>query len=294
MSDAFAILINPTSGAKQPDSERIQAAIAQANAAAPPIEFSESASNFTRKLNEFAEQGIRHVALWGGDGTLNLAIPALIEHSLTFSILPGGSANVLARQLGNSLCPYQALERLLTRNFETRPLDVYQSNLGHFIVRAEIGIHADIIESATSELKDRWGWLAYWLEGMRHYASPTPFAATITTPDREIFIDDLVTCFITNTPAINLLGQASEDTNQHADGNLHLIPLRLRHLNSAPNLAQTLLEACFSIQQMDIHSHTSATITTQAPQKVVLDGELVGHSPLKLEVLPKSLTIALV
>lgn len=294
MPDKVAILINPSSGAQRPDPDRIQAAIARAGTAAPHVEFSQSAEQFTGKLAEFAAQGIRHVALWGGDGTLNLAIPALIEHSLTFSILPGGSANVLARQLSNTLCPYQALDRLLAQNFETRPLDVYQSNLGHFIVRAEIGIHADIIESATSEMKDRWGWLAYWLEGMRHYTSPTPFAASITTPDRELFIDDLVTCFITNTPAINLLGQASEHANQHADGNLHLIPLRLRHLNSAPNLAQTLLEACFSIKQMDIHSHPSATITTQTAQKVVLDGELAGHSPLKLEVLPEATTVAIV
>jgi diacylglycerol kinase family enzyme len=81
-------------------------------------------------------------------------------------VLPCGTGNLLARNLGLPLSLDEALTVALTG--ADRRLDVGAANGRPFVVMAGIGFDAEMLEGADERLKARVGWVAYVLSGLRH------------------------------------------------------------------------------------------------------------------------------
>lgn len=116
------------------------------------------------------EQGATHVIAWGGDGTVMGAASALVNTEVSLGIVPGGTGNLLARNLGIPLDARRAIEVALTG--EERRIDLLDVYLGRgqralSAVMCGMGWDADMM-GAPEELKKRVGWGAYVVEGARH------------------------------------------------------------------------------------------------------------------------------
>jgi diacylglycerol kinase family enzyme len=81
-------------------------------------------------------------------------------------VLPCGTGNLLARNLGLPLSLDEALTVALTES--DRRLDVGTANGRPFVVMAGIGFDAEMPAGAGEDLKKRMGWAAYVLSALRH------------------------------------------------------------------------------------------------------------------------------
>jgi YegS/Rv2252/BmrU family lipid kinase len=119
-----------------------------------------------KAVERAVEHGADLVLAWGGDGTVQRALHALAGQGATLGILPAGTANLLATNLGIPKELEPALRIAL--HGEERKLDVGRMNGERFGVMAGIGFDAEMIRDADRHLKDRFGRLAYVWTGARH------------------------------------------------------------------------------------------------------------------------------
>lgn len=116
------------------------------------------------------EEGATTVVAWGGDGTVMSVAAALVNSPVSLGILPGGTGNLLARNLGIPLDARAAIEVALTgRDRRIDLLDVYLGRGERAIsaVMTGMGWDADMM-GAPEDLKRRVGWGAYAIQGARH------------------------------------------------------------------------------------------------------------------------------
>ncbi|MEY9951893.1 diacylglycerol kinase family protein [Leifsonia sp. EB34] len=115
------------------------------------------------------ERGATLVLAAGGDGTVRAVAEALRDQDATLGLLPGGTGNLLARNIG---VPFTGVEEAVAVAFDgvTRRIDIGLvtaerhdgSRSEHaFLVMAGVGFDARMIETTRPELKRRFGWLAY-------------------------------------------------------------------------------------------------------------------------------------
>ncbi len=120
------------------------------------------------------EQGATTVLAWGGDGTVMGVAATLVNSEVSLGIVPGGTGNLLARNLGIPLDARSAIEVALTgQDRRIDLLDVYLGRGRHAMsaVMCGMGWDADMM-GAPENLKKRVGWGAYAVEGARHIVKP--------------------------------------------------------------------------------------------------------------------------
>ncbi|MEV8213318.1 diacylglycerol kinase family protein [Leifsonia sp. NPDC077715] len=164
-----AVVYNPV----RVDVPRVRAAVEAAAADTPGIELlwlpTTVEEGGQAQAREALDRGATLVLAAGGDGTVRAVAEALRGRDATLAVIPGGTGNLLARNLG---IPFGSVEAACAVAFggETRRIDAgiaaarYAdgSQSEHvFLVMAGIGIDAAMIAGAKPELKRRFGWLAY-------------------------------------------------------------------------------------------------------------------------------------
>ena len=110
------------------------------------------------------DEGVDLLLLWGGDGTVQRCIDALSGSDVTVAVMPAGTANLLANNLGIPIDLPAALDVAL--HGARRRLDVGVLNGERFAVMAGAGVDAMMMRDASG-LKDRFGKLAYVWTGAR-------------------------------------------------------------------------------------------------------------------------------
>jgi YegS/Rv2252/BmrU family lipid kinase len=113
----------------------------------------------------------------GGDGTINEAVNGIAGSSATFGVLPGGTANVLANEIGLATRPDHAAKQLLYAT----PVRIALGALERpglprrcFVLMAGVGLDARIVYNVDPDLKNRLGKLAYWHGGFSQFGRPIP------------------------------------------------------------------------------------------------------------------------
>lgn len=136
------------------------------------------------QAKEALEDGVDVVIAAGGDGTIRAVAEVLAGTDTAMGLLPLGTGNLLARNLGiDVLDPLRAARGVLEGS-ETK-IDVVKVAVDHaeqeqmFLVAAGLGYDASIMANTVDGLKDRVGWLAYVESGLRNLAGK-PVTARIT------------------------------------------------------------------------------------------------------------------
>ena len=115
-----------------------------------------------------AEAGVSELAVCGGDGTVNEVLRGLAatDHlgDVTLSVVPAGTANLLARMIGIETVD-QGVE--IADTGDVRTVDVGMAGGDPFVVSCIAGFPAEASVAASSDLKERFGTLAFVLTGLR-------------------------------------------------------------------------------------------------------------------------------
>lgn len=131
-----------------------------------------------------AADGEAVVIAAGGDGTLNEVVSGLAGSSTVLGVLPAGTMNVFAREMG---IPFDSLERafaVIERGF-VREVDLFEANGSPFVQMAGVGFDAAVIEETTWESKKMLGPLAYLLAAVKVLGEQPPKMEVICADGRR-------------------------------------------------------------------------------------------------------------
>jgi diacylglycerol kinase family enzyme len=136
------------------------------NAGRFAIYASNSAEEAEELASIFASMNERCVIAAGGDGTMNAIVKGLVGSDTALGILPIGTMNVFARELG---VPVENLDRAfeVIDKGETTEVDLFTMNGAPFVQMAGIGFDAQVIAETKWESKKALGPLAYLLSAVK-------------------------------------------------------------------------------------------------------------------------------
>ena len=133
---------------------------------------------------EAMRQGVDLVLVWGGDGTAQRCLDVFAGSRVCVALMPAGTANLLAGNLGIPSSLAGALDVALGGN--ERRIDVGVLNRERFGIMAGAGIDALTMKTADRALKDRLGRLAYVWTGAKAARERAP-KATVTVDGSRWF-----------------------------------------------------------------------------------------------------------
>ncbi|CAN5161070.1 hypothetical protein BH09ACT10_BH09ACT10_10880 [soil metagenome] len=129
----------------------------------------------TGQAHRALEAGADLVIAAGGDGTVRVVCDEMARTGIAVGILPHGTGNLLARNLGIPLNIIEAIEVVFTGGDRAIDLVSYHSDAApdtSFLVMAGLGMDAAIMTGAPDQLKKKVGWAAYILSGAKSLRFP--------------------------------------------------------------------------------------------------------------------------
>jgi diacylglycerol kinase (ATP) len=282
------LVFNPTSGSRAKTTAAIQNVIAQFRARG--IEMIPSPTlpggSVILQVREMVMKSPDLLVAWGGDGTINEVVNGMFGSDIPLGILPGGTANLMVRELNIPQDVSAAVE--VIGDGTIRRISVGMANERYFVLMVGIGFDSAVIQNVNSTMKRMMGKLAFGISAFqtavnytfpqfqvqfdgqqsdcvfavicnaRHYA-----AYFVLTPDADISDEYLYLCLFKDPGLASLFYYAF-----HA--------LRRTHLQ---------LPSVQVIRAKDVMIFGDDTVAVQA------DGELVGFLPLKFTIHPRAMQI---
>jgi YegS/Rv2252/BmrU family lipid kinase len=147
------------------------------HAVQPEIFVTTGGGDARRIALELAARQCSLVFAWGGDGTVNEVGSALAFRRIPLAVVPSGSGNGLARDLGISLRPEDAIASALAGM--DRPIDVGELNSSLFFNVAGVGLDAHVARLFNDESMGRRGLAPYVRLTLRALVTYRPLEYTI-------------------------------------------------------------------------------------------------------------------
>jgi YegS/Rv2252/BmrU family lipid kinase len=292
------IIVNPHAGNE--DEERMRRRLGGAFAArgaAFDLIATERAGHATELAREGAALGYRAVAVCGGDGTIAEASTGLAGTTTPLAIIPRGTANQVAHNLGVP----RALEAAVDVAVFGEPCTIDLGRIGDraFALVAGAGFDAAVMQSATRELKERWGFAAYAYAAMKEALTAGPQRFHISADGRDIEVD-AVSVLVANVGELFTrwlplrFSLAPQPTSAWRDGLLDVVIVAPRH---APDLAAILWRSANrkfvgSDQLLHFQTH-EITIDADPPIAVQVDGDPAGVTPVSISVMRDAMRVLL-
>ena len=280
------VVINPAAGGDEPILNTLNG-VFRAHGVDWDVSITKAFGDATRLARQAADEGYGIVACYGGDGTQHEIANGVLGIDAVMGVLPGGTGNNFARELGTPLDLRPATELLATSE-RVRHVDVIDIGDAVFIRRLLAGVEPE--QQATREDKDRWGKLAYVANTVRQ-AQETPEAEFRVTMDgRTEELRAMVLYVVnaaTNDAGVNIVGERSSID----DGLMDAFILNTNELESLAAFSGRVLNLDTEDAGQYFHQGREMRIEATPQQAVWADGELIGRTPISLKVRPRALPV---
>jgi diacylglycerol kinase (ATP) len=231
----------------------------------------------------------RLIAAYGGDGSITKVAAGLTGRDVPMAIIPGGTANVLSKELDIPQDSESALRLIRDGDFEVRHIDTGLVNGEPFFLRVNLGLMADMIIRADTSLKDKVGQLAYGVSAFESWqnAQPTDYELII---DGERHNVSGVTLTITNSGSMGIGALQLAQDIRIDDGLLDVILLKEAGLGAVAGAVGSTL---FGKESEAIFHRTCRTVDVllNSAQGCILDDCEDNVSSLSISIVPSSLTV---
>jgi diacylglycerol kinase (ATP) len=301
-----ALVDNPSSGSRSSRREAtVRAALQALESAGIEVErlTIDGPGSGSALAREAIAKGCDAVIVCGGDGTVHEVLQAMVGSGVALGVVPLGTANALASNLGLSKSPAKAIQRLLS----ARPVEVpvgrihFQNGDGrqhsrYFTVAAGVGPDALLMASMDPALKRKWGYLLYVVEAFRIWMRhPFPLFQARFTQNGSSRVADASQLLAVRVRSFGgLLGNLAPGATLHSES-LSFVAFKTR---SRFHYLRFLLAV---IGQRQTFSRTVELVQADAvecvPENgssrvyVEADGEVLGHLPARLEIARQRLTL---
>ena len=292
-ADVIAI-VNPLSGAgATPGVAERRVALLEAKFSAAGVTGSVHLTERSGHAGELAraavQSGVRTVIAWGGDGTINEAGTALAGTNVVLGIVPAGSGNGFASEIGVPNLPEMAIDVALSGR--DRAIDAGELNGRFFFNIAGVGFDAVIAEQFNQQTLGRRGMGPYVRIGLRECFRYRAARYRIRLDDEEIETNALLVAFANGREYGNRIRLAPHARMD--DGKLEAVVVEdrrpLSRLWSGRHLALGTADKAARIVARSIES---ARIETEGEMLYHLDGE-IGRATgsIAVRIRPKALIV---
>ena len=237
----------------------------------------------------------------GGDGTVSLVGSQMIGSGIPLGIIPRGTANALSVALGIPTTVEGACQLIIAGT--TRRLDAAYCNQHLMTLLAGIGFEAETVGKATRELKNQWGVLAYLIAGWKQMGQQELITAELEIDDQLHQFQAFAVTVANSAPPTSVLAQGVGEV-VFDDGLLDItiitakqalqptITSKLQTARYLMNLyGSALIKAKAELPNLYHFRAKRLKLTTSSPEKIVVDGEMVGTTPLEVSCIPSALTV---
>ncbi len=247
-----------------------------------------AAGHATELARDAVAAGADLILVLGGDGTINEVANGVIPSRVPLGVLPGGTANVLANELGLGNSLERAIERLgkcVERRIAVGKLCHGSGEARYFLLMGGAGLDAAIVTKVSSGLKARAGKLAYWAAGFGEFFHTVgQFQVQVGEQQRQCG-------FVLASRVRNYGGDmeiASKASLLSDDFEVVLFkgsnPLRYAAYMTAVTLRQ--------VKSMPgVQSVRARRVEFSGDAHLQIDGEYGGRMPATLEMMPDALTL---
>jgi diacylglycerol kinase (ATP) len=238
---------------------------------------------------EAIEAGADLLFVWGGDGTVQRCIDTIAGTGTAMAILPAGTANLLATNLGVPQDIAAAVE--IGLHGERRPLDTGTVNGEHFAVMAGAGLDALMIRDADAGLKDRVGRAAYLWTGAKNLGA-SPVRAKVEVEGRR-FYKGTITCVLVGNVKDVFAGIEVFDGSRPDDGLMELGVVTAKSRTQwARTIGRVVLGRAESSPFVVTTRGTTMRVDFDKPTPYELDGGVREPTKkLRIKVRPGSITV---
>ena len=240
------------------------------------------------------ETGAKLIVVAGGDGSIACAAQALVGTGLTLGILPSGTMNLLAKDLGIPVDDPEAAMRLIAAG-ATREIDVAEVNGHVFLCASMLGLPAHLGRHREAQ-RDAGTWIGRWIRFARA-APKISWTHAARTMRLRVGGEEMRSRAVSVTITANALG---DDTGRaFGRPNLDRGELAVYVIDrlDVPALVRLALAAVRGHvrQAADVREHRATEVdvaTRQAAVRVMNDGEnLLLAPPLRYRIRPRALRV---
>jgi len=304
--DRVALIYNPASGQY---SARRKAAVEEVLQVlrGAGVEADAFVSETVGSAEEYAKQAVREgcdaILACGGDGTVHAVLQSVVGTETALGVIPLGTANALASNLGLIGSPGKAARKLVDAVPTRIPVGRIHFQNGHgpesryFLVAAGVGPDALMMSRMDTARKRKLGYLLYVIEGFRIWATdPFPlfeaaFASNGHGPDKVSQVSQLLAVRVRSFGG--MLNQFAPGATLRSNA-LHLIAFATRNrLHYFRFLLATIAGRQTFARNVELVE--TATVDCRAIDGhmpfVEADGEVLGHLPARMESVPDAVTL---
>ena len=282
------VVINPAAGQNEPILNVLND-VFHSTGVNWDISLTHKSGDATRLAAEAAASGLDLVAAYGGDGTQMEVANGLLGTGVPQAILPGGTGNAMAHDLGVSINLREAAE-LIVNSDRRRAIDLAKIGDQVFMLRAYAGLSAD--DAASREEKDRYGQLAY-VQSAFNFLRYVPEAHYKATIDGELIEGEALIVFILNAGSIG--GVMGIEIPKVGDVDISDGYLDLYAVTKGVKPLRAISKHVFRHEGSDagVYHWRGKEISIEADpvQDVWIDGEMGGQTPFMVNAMPQALEI---
>jgi diacylglycerol kinase (ATP) len=233
------------------------------------------------------DEGFQKIVAAGGDGTINEVVNGLAGTRATLGLLPIGTMNVFATELG---LPVHDLERCwdIVQGAHIREVDLAKANQKFFVQLAGVGLDAQVVKETSAQLKRNFGPLSYLISAAQIAARQPP---RLFIQSEDASIDQGSFVLVGNG---RLYGGPFPFFKHAAldDGLLDVVVFkRLGYLEIIKYLQDVIFSSEIRVPEVEYFQTRRLRVESDQTVPVELDGELVGNCPVEFGLQERALRV---
>jgi diacylglycerol kinase (ATP) len=233
------------------------------------------------------EQGYDHIIVAGGDGTVNGVINGIDSKDVMLSVLPVGTMNVFAYELGIRSTQLKKCWELIQHG-QPKSVDLVLANQNYFVQLAGVGLDALTLQATDLQMRKTIGPVSYLLAAAKVISRPAP--------DLKLEFEDgseAAGCFVLIGNGrfyggpFELFREARND-----DGLLDLLIFKHQsYLDIFRYLQGVLMGNHIDFPDIEYRRVASAQVMSDQPVPLELDGDIAGSTPVHFAIAPSKLQV---
>lgn len=289
----IAVIYNPNSGRPRERQQSVERFAALLHDAGRTVDIcpTEHPNHATDLAREAIARGCELVIANGGDGTMNEVLQAVVGTDATLGFWPGGTANVLAAEIGFPADVGRVVERVLRAH--TMKVTVGKANSRYFLLMAGVGMDAAVSAAVDPGLKRKIGKAAFGVAALKYFWRGEFQPVRVQFPGEEVEGRFVVAGNAHSygggfklTPNADLTDPELDVCVFNADNRLEFLKFALAAVAGWHQGMQNVVYR--KVRSARILSATDDDLDA-AP--VQLDGEVTGGLPLQLEAIPAAVNL---
>ena len=236
--------------------------------------------------------GVDMVVAAGGDGTVSGAADGVAQTDVPLGIVPLGTGDTFARELGIPLDSKAALD-LMTGDHSVAEIDAMAVGDRFFVLNVSIGISGLMMRDTARVDKRRFGRMAYVWTGLKKLFGyqPHQFVLSVDGEDERVIRASeiaIVNSGALGDPSLRWSPQVELD-----DGRIDLCVVRARSILDYLSLALAVILRRHREEPGIRHRivEREVVVDTQSDLPVQADGEYIGAAPVEVAVVPGAVRV---